>query len=890
MESLTVDVQCKQILNGISQLEEYLQEPLAKEALELDANLDTTRNQELLGRLKKSLIQYTERGKNIVYIGFMGHFSTGKSSTINSLLELDENSEDARKIGLHPVDKSITLITHCKNKDSIFNSTKEGLVTIRASFIDSDFLKNIVIADTPGTGDPVLIGEIAKDFLPICDLIIYFFSAANALDNADVPLLKEKYSQLAFIPMRFVVTRADEFKLNHEATFSNENFDRTEAENFLSSLAQRINLLFKDDSSRNGTYIDMENIILIDNKSNFNIELLRQTISKFADISDTQSQINIHSHKVLYFQTSGDKLKSFFCNFLLEKVKVLAEIVKVSECNIERFQNKVQISNHTLTESWNKKAHSINEIKFNINNNIKNPPVIPENISDIVDENENIQILNNLLRTEAFNKVVSLNESIKRDAASQLKSGLTDTRRKINEVSLKNLNSLENLEFKIPTHQKDKLFNNLDIIPSPSLSNEAKKELEEINKKLIDYYQQLRDAVGSLKEQLAKQEPLNQYQYLLNSAASDLANDFDAYFESITVYRSGVFSLGVKEAISKLGLGHQMDQLESEELTDEQKRVRKQEAQEHIFPDRSRSFIDYIKKFSDLHAQCEVLQRNIEALSSEKPTMPEEPPEDWKSSQSNLVKAELVNKFESDIGKLQQNINIKLRELIDGIVGKWEAEVDKIKAERKRRIIFITISFSLVSLMLYLIYISFGQKNLSSNVFMTFIFGLITNLCSSAVGWIVAKSTDNFPKMIRLKESNQLGKLRDGYLQIISDSIENFPNSVNPETKFFYEYWKSFLIRQPTKIWSERGESFYKKLGEYNHQYLKLREEYLETVNECTNTVSNYFSNPHRNLEKLQEFSNELKKTAIVPSFALLANTKDKLETVSKNIQEIKFR
>lgn len=151
-----IDVQCKQILDGLKQLDECLSEKITHDALDIEVNSQTSRYKELLTRIKRSLIQYTDRGKDIVYIGFMGHFSSGKSSTINSLLNLDESSEEYRQTGLNPVDKTITLVTHNENKNSIITITQEGIVPIRSSFIDKEFLRNIVIADTPGTGDPVL--------------------------------------------------------------------------------------------------------------------------------------------------------------------------------------------------------------------------------------------------------------------------------------------------------------------------------------------------------------------------------------------------------------------------------------------------------------------------------------------------------------------------------------------------------------------------------------------------------------------------------------------------------------------------------------------------------------------------------------------------------------
>ncbi len=199
MNSESVDIQCQHILDGVKELERLLNEPLTQKALDLENNAHTARNLDLLLRIRHSLNEYTERGKDLLYVGLMGHFSAGKSSTINSLI----NSE--RRVDLNPTDKDISLITHRANKDSVIITTRENLVPIRADTSqESPFLKNIVLADTPGTGDPLLVQQIARDFLPICDLILYFFSAASPLDSADVPLLKEKYDQLRFIPMKFI--------------------------------------------------------------------------------------------------------------------------------------------------------------------------------------------------------------------------------------------------------------------------------------------------------------------------------------------------------------------------------------------------------------------------------------------------------------------------------------------------------------------------------------------------------------------------------------------------------------------------------------------------------------------------------------------------------------
>ena len=53
--------------------------------------------------------------------------------------------------------------------------------------------------------------------------------------------------------------------------------------------------------------------------------------------------------------------------------------------------------------------------------------------------------------------------------------------------------------------------------------------------------------------------------------------------------------------------------------------------------------------------------------------------------------------------------------------------------------------------------------------------------------------------------------------------------------------------------------------------------------------LADIFLTPQDNLDKLREISNALKATAIEPSFALLAETQEELETVNTRMREILF-
>ncbi len=181
------DLQARSIGAGLTKLQELLEKPVAIGALELAKNAVVAKEYDVLRRLHRSLLQYLQRNGSLFYAGVLGHFSAGKSSTINSLLDA-WNSKNERLTDLNPTDTTITLITKEKNASSLVGVIREGHVTIRLEPVDNSFLDQIVLVDTPGTGDPQFIEEVARDFLPICDLILFVFSAASPARQKRCPI------------------------------------------------------------------------------------------------------------------------------------------------------------------------------------------------------------------------------------------------------------------------------------------------------------------------------------------------------------------------------------------------------------------------------------------------------------------------------------------------------------------------------------------------------------------------------------------------------------------------------------------------------------------------------------------------------------------------------
>lgn len=902
------DVLCAQILKGLIKLDEYLDEPIARDALELDKNSSTTNSKELLKRLKISMSQYSERGRNLVYVGFMGHFSTGKSSAINSILRLKKGSKEYRSIGLNPVDKSITLITHDKNKDSIINVTREGLVPIRSNIMENDFLENIVIADTSGTGDPVLVGEIAKDFLPICDLILYFFSATNSLDTSDEPLLKEKFSQLSFIPTKFVVTRADEFKKDRDTALCKGNFEESEANAFVETLTQRINQLFQYE----GTSISSDDIFLVDNQADFNIDTLRSYIDSFSDKEDISGQFNIHSHKIRYFQSSANALKLFFSNFLSDKVTALTDFVCIANKNIDQFNGAIQITNNSLTEFWTEAFKTIQIERESAIKGLPEKSKIPEAVDGYrsIDDVNKLIYLNITIDKEVQRKMTELIQKGKSEASIDIKSALSDLKNRINSARIDSIRkNADFVHLKASVNNLQEYFRNKPVFESSaSLTSSSSKVINNSKDEFWKSCEQLGKDIDTLKRSLSEQKPLTECEATLVNAEDRLASDFDKFFDIITIYRSGVFSYNVKETINKLGLGAKLDKLEANNFSDIEKESIKQDAKEEIFPDRVKILNSFKQNYIQLELKCSKLEEDFERFRKDaryKKKLPNAI--QWQKEEFDPIIKDLEREIESDIDNFQQKVNISLQSQINLALESWNKSLLDVSRQRQSYFTSSILSFSSTGLFVYILWVYFRNTNVSSDLFNVLAVGLLTNGIFSLSGFIFAKLRDNFPHKIQLSESQILERFRENSFSVLETEYDNFmgvrvvgtADELNLVSKdedrierisvFLSDYWKSNLIDKPTEEWKSHIEDSHFRLFQLGSRYSSIIEEYHELIENVEKFCSEYFSDTHSNLEKLRNFSKRLKKKAVDPSFNLLSSTRDTLESVQKKIKEIGF-
>jgi hypothetical protein len=659
--------------------------------------------------------------------------------------------------------------------------------------------------------------------LPICDLIVYFFSAAVPLDSADIPLLQEQATELPFIPIHFVVTRADEFKIEYEKPLSSENFDRSKSDNFLGEFSNRVHQLFPGRMT-----IDVRNFSLVDNMTQFNIDGLREYLLNFTHNSGSDGRLDLHSHKIRYFQSTAKGLQDFFCTFLSGKLESLKTVLDTAESNIQRFEGKIRVTNNTLTASWNEKLDRINSISREIvKGELMEPASLPSSISDFSRqafssyqysiERENIQFF----------------ESFKKDLISQVKKQLaiftTIGKKQVNGLTA--LKSVRDTDVDFSSFQVSLVIDQVNIEPLPTLRSQSNHIVSELDQTLLKIYEKLSKQSIELGKYINGNEPISEYQRIIDEACSSLACDFDDYFESISAYRTSVFSMGTKAATEKLGLGEQMDNLELNKFTDDQKQDIKQGAQSCVFPDTSIAFSRFAKGVSSLKNSADELQKGLKILKMEKtPLDSSEKVNRENQAQSLAVKNDLSKLIEACVKRTQQSINMEIKLMQEKYDERWREEVEILKSRRKKRLLLFMISSAALASLVYILYIFGGKSELANNLFVAFLFGIATNLVSSLFGWWLGKLTDDFPVNIKSKESMLLSDMRNEYSVLIDTEMDKLPDLLELDKSFLLNAWNRFLIQNPKSVWEVERGRFYASLKDKLEEFSGIHGQYLNLV------------------------------------------------------------
>jgi len=874
-----LDVQAQEILKGLKTLGELLEKPVVREALDLNKNATTSGRYEILGRLTKSLRQYLERGGDLFYVGLLGHFSAGKSSTINSLLG-SWQSKHERSTGLNPTDTTITLITQEKNGSSLLGIIREGHVTIRSQAVENPILDGLVLVDTPGTGDPQLLQEIARDFLPICDVILFLFSAASPLDKADMPLLSELHSRLQFIPIHFVITRADELRKDASQPLTDQNLDEAKRVRFLGEVVTRVNALLKP------AVYSSEQFILVDNKSGYNIEVLKNLLNSRFNSSGAQARISMHGNKLHYYRSAAKELRSFFAQFLEAKLAELNKIVAAAGRNIQRYNEIVRISNSNLTKAWLDQIALINSARTRATERLKLPEQPPADYSGFAPvARKQTEISEELTREAKFaansisarmNSVLlpSLQEQFRKAEAAISEAGLDKlgaTSHGIANITISfDLGDLES----VPAFMLTRKYNDLSSSQADALQDAAAD---------------LRRATRDIDELLQGHAPFAEFEKIIGAAQLSLTGDLNQFFQNVELYRGGVFSHTTKESIATLGIGARLDELESE-FTDDDKASFTSEAVRDLFPGFTELTVTAAARVASLSSKVRALLESLRALKIERPEEVRTEIKNAAAAAQSTFHGEISRQLQADAERLREKVILSLASLSVNAKAGYDSEMGAAAAARRRRYFWIITVTSVLALSAYLGY-RYLASTASQSVFRTIIWGLVSTLCGDAVVFLVTRFRDTFHETTKKIRERHEANLRESVRKEIDSQIQSHQfealneASISSRLRAIYIH----VLSVPTDPWHGRATEYLREMREQYVQLAGLRGSYLSSIDEIYRQSAQYFTDAPKNLDVLNNVAGKIKERAIEPSFHLLGETQRQLEYVKKEIEAVDF-
>ncbi len=851
----------KELANSLGALLESLDHEAPSKVLELNSRAESNNYFRELTSISNSLEQYKKKEVGLLYIGFLGSYSSGKSSTINSLLGI-RGSKNERATGNNPTDDHITLITNDTNVENVFTFSKEGTIPIRTKTnFQSEFLENIVLMDTPGSGDPNIIEEIVRDSLPLCDLIIYTLNSTAPFTTIDSPFLIAQQDKLKDIPLIFVLTRGDEFRKSRSVELTQENFDFTKYQKELQVIINRIS-----ETIPLGEF-KTEDFILIDNLSNFNISELSNRLKSLAK-KNSENLVILHNHKLNYFRKEIKRIHDYFLALANSKIDNCKILIEKAEDNSEYFDDQIDVSKIKLRSLWNENVQVFSGIFGQVENSLQR---IKEDIEIIKSFKDSGDLLSfrQKIRKKIDEESAFLASKIIRELESQVQVETLDLKEKILEaidfqsLSISSQNLRDETSFKHPLNFP---YNQETYL------NEA---FESFRRKALSDYSILKDQLKTFKKVLLAKRPLDPTNDNILKYREALRVVMDVYYQALEMYNSAVFSFEVRTIVGELGLASEFDKLEASGISRNKYNSETEKELSGNYEEFSNEFLESIKQPESGLDEFE------QDLINSSPDF----------SFHEELNSEVVdgNNFEDDqINSFISNVFNNLITNVQAQLATLRSDIIKLKKQRRiKYLIAIFVPFVLIGL-------AYVFKNYSHIKMST---SLLTNIGIAVIVSIVAA--------LIIRAFDKFEKLRINRIEDFKKQIYAIHNSQADELlKNFKEQNEARQKEIASRIkdkWLQNEEMLLSKLeGTHLHNnhnsIIAFKERLNKLVNIYQNSVSQFnqkvlslFNSDKSHLEKIEIVASAIKQDSIEPSSQLLNKTLEEILSVKEQIEKVEY-
>jgi len=261
--------------------------------------------------------------------------------------------------------------------------------------------------------------------------------------------------------------------------------------------------------------------------------------------------------------------------------------------------------------------------------------------------------------------------------------------------------------------------------------------------------------LNSLHYRLTALQPIKELEEIVSSSISSLENDIITYFDNVHVYRSGVFAIQVREAISKLGIEKELDEIESEFKDDFKERVTR-DAKDQIFPEVNLSLRTHTLKLRDLLDLCKQQREAVKTIEGK----------DTKSigpinqllPYDEASWFEAINAYVKQIKDYLATILMKTHTRLVNLLSEYTISLGDLKEKRKKRLRNITLETGAITLIIFLLctYFNFVPDQTLS---LLILIGIISTLIGDFIGYFIARVTDKFPERFETLRKEYENKL-----------------------------------------------------------------------------------------------------------------------------------
>jgi predicted GTPase/serine protease inhibitor len=319
-----------------------------------------------LVELASTIPSLIEQTSSEPLVGFLGHFSSGKSSLINALLKLDsELGSFERPTSQHPTDTGITIIIEGEKREirELKTITKLSNVALADGPINNSLLSKMSLVDTPGLGNSELEELLVLRFLHLCHILVITIDGRRPFADTekDFNLLDRSFNYLRGVPKIIAITSAEEFLTDRRCEFET-HFDTSKAERFWEDLLSRVtgDERFKDFHS----VLTETPYFFVDSKEGYQVDKIRDEILKVLDDEKELERTQVAKHKYI-LENSSKELSSLseFVNSRLKKLDTLTQntndraiqartlLIQLRDKLIRNFNHGVSTLNAQLSEA-----------------------------------------------------------------------------------------------------------------------------------------------------------------------------------------------------------------------------------------------------------------------------------------------------------------------------------------------------------------------------------------------------------------------------------------------------------------------------------------------------------------------------------------------------------